>query len=458
MSTVVIEAAEAFTGKQSREHNPLLSFFVKRCTRTPTLYTDYLVNSWRAAQKLPNLREDDILSWAYANRDAEGNLPGMAAAITSPAVEQKIRHLNQTLLFGFRGLTGGMDLPHLYYKHGLISWKPPITEQFVLTNIIKFFLKHNRLPLPADGAIEGLKDQEWVHMSRWGKRYGIGSLRQVYVRYGFRMERLTEDAIIEQAKKFHALHGRLPGAGDGLLPDYIGEDFHSINIALRQGDRGLGGGLSLDKLYIKHGLKLGELSEEIIIHHALRHFEKHGKLPNQYSGPVEGFPGESWRGWYNSLKEGTRNLGGGLSLEKLYIKHGLRFETLNADLIFALALEHLKYTGEFPNKNSGSVFGYPGENWHAIHTALNKGNRDLPGGDTLAQLLIRKLEEQMQKHMDQTGFFPDEYSGCLPDHPETMWGAVHLALKKMQISGKQGLNEFIVRIFAKSQAPEYTPA
>jgi hypothetical protein len=50
---------------------------------------------------------------------------------------------------------------------------------------------------------------------------------------------------------------------------------------------------------------------------------------------------------------------------------------------------HKQHTGSWPTKASGPVWGAPGVTWQAVQSALRRGCRGLPGGDTLAGLLRR---------------------------------------------------------------------
>jgi hypothetical protein len=57
--------------------------------------------------------------------------------------------------------------------------------------------------------------------------------------------------------------------------------------------------------------------------------------------------------------------------------------------ILAWADAHQAQTGDWPKVRSGSVAGAPGETWQALDGALKHGHRGLPGGDSLARLLLR---------------------------------------------------------------------
>jgi hypothetical protein len=60
---------------------------------------------------------------------------------------------------------------------------------------------------------------------------------------------------------------------------------------------------------------------------------------------------------------------------------------LTVGQILAWAEAHHERTGCWPGTDSGAVPGAPGETWRGVNLALDRGNRGLPGGDSLAQLL-----------------------------------------------------------------------
>jgi hypothetical protein len=62
---------------------------------------------------------------------------------------------------------------------------------------------------------------------------------------------------------------------------------------------------------------------------------------------------------------------------------------LSESLILCWADEHHARTGQWPKVSSGPVQAAPGENWRSLNSALHVGCRGLPGGDSLARLLVR---------------------------------------------------------------------
>src|SRR5581483_8395480 len=96
-------------------------------------------------------------------------------------------------------------------------------------------------------------------------------------------------------------------------------------------------------------------------------------------------------------------LPGGTTLARLLAKaRGARNKTnlprLTAAKILRWATAHHEQVGSWPTRESGPVPGAPGETWCGIHRALRNGNRGLPGGSSLAQLLAAKVGAR--NHLD----------------------------------------------------------
>ena len=92
----------------------------------------------------------------------------------------------------------------------------------------------------------------------------------------------------------------------------------------------------------------------------------------------------------------------------------------------------MERAGEWPNQNSGSIDGAPGETWAAVNASLTMGLRGLTGGTSLAKLLHKRrgvrnigcslAEEQILKWADvyneRTGKWPKQNSGPVAECPE----------------------------------------
>src|SRR5262249_32842998 len=108
-------------------------------------------------------------------------------------------------------------------------------------------------------------------------------------------------------------------------------------------------------------------------------------------------------------------------------------------------------TGRWPAVKSGPIPEAPGETWVAVDQALRMGARGLPGGSSLAGLLLKRRgvrnpaalprlsEEQIlhwaDAHFQRTGRWPKYDDGPIVGVEGETWGAVQNALR----SGRRGL-------------------
>ena len=127
-------------------------------------------------------------------------------------------------------------------------------------------------------------------------------------------------------------------------------------------------------------------------------------------------------------------------------------EKLTREIIFLWAEMHFERTGEWPQRNSGPVADCPGDWWNLIDTALVKGHRGLPGGESLAELInesrtvlqranvMELTEEQVLSWADdwhaRTGAWPDRKSTEVAATNTNMtWATINAAL----LYGSHGL-------------------
>ena len=118
----------------------------------------------------------------------------------------------------------------------------------------------------------------------------------------------------------------------------------------------------------------------------------------------------------------------------------------------------LKWADEFhrrkrrwPHHFDGPIEGAGEDTWSRVNDALAQGNRGLPGGSSLANLLYRRRgvrsprnvpalsEEQIfrwaRAHFKRTGKWPQLSSGKVKDAPVETWNAIDMALAR----GTRGL-------------------
>jgi hypothetical protein len=134
-------------------------------------------------------------------------------------------------------------------------------------------------------------------------------------------------------------------------------------------------------------LHIGQILEWADAHH-----KRTGDWPDEDSGQVSEAPDEKWFNINSCLRLGYRGLRPGNSLAKLLAKHRGRrnrkaLPPYTIDQILKWADAHRARTGRWPRRGSGPIREASGETWYAVEMALSHGQRGLPGGSSLAQLL-----------------------------------------------------------------------
>ncbi len=210
---------------------------------------------------------------------------------------------------------------------------------------------------------------------------------------------LTETGILSWCDEHHERTGEWPTQASGRVQSTVNENWNAIDMALRNGYRGLPGKSSLAKLLaecrdVRNRKGLPELTEEAIASLAEVHFRAKGEWPTRQSGSVSGspVPGETWKRINDALTVGLRGLPGGSSLAQLLEKHrGVRNRKALPPLVEAEIVRwaqlHFERKGLYPSEKAGPVEDAPGETWSGISMALRSGIRGLPGGSSLYQLL-----------------------------------------------------------------------
>jgi hypothetical protein len=186
------------------------------------------------------------------------------------------------------------------------------------------------------------------------------------------------------------------------------------------------------------------------------HFARTGRWPRRLDGPVPANRNETWINIDQALRKGLRGLPGRGSLARLVRdERGVRNPRipppLAEDQIIAWAQEHRRIHGDWPTQKYGAVVGVPSEDWGNIDSALRVGCRGLPGGDSLARLLQRRLGVPnmgarppltcssilawADDHFEQNGCWPTLSSGTVSAAPDENWEAVDDGLR----NGYRGL-------------------
>jgi hypothetical protein len=325
---------------------------------------------------------------------------------------------------------------------------------------------------------------------------GNDSLARLLERNGRKLNesnkpKLTEKIILESCIEYNNLTGKWPDIRTkDPVPHLTNETWISIDSALRHGIRGLPGNDSLVKLLDRNGKKQSQqnkpkLIETDILSWCVEYREYTGKWPAKSNTDlVPGQPSETWRRLDEALESGLRSLPGGSSLAKLLANHGKKYNKsdmpkLTEQKILSLCIEHHKLTGEWPVQKSKDpahryVPGKPDETWEAIDKILIKGNRGLPGNDSLAKLLDRNGKKACRSCLPQlteqkilswcidyhnlTSKWPNgKTKDAVPNQPNESWSAINSALVNgcRGLSGRNSLSKLLKK-YGKKQTTRIT--
>jgi hypothetical protein len=198
-----------------------------------------------------------------------------------------------------------------------------------------------------------------------------------------RRSALTIGLILQWADHHQRSTGQWPMVTSGRVLAQRGDNWKSVDNALRYGLRGLAGGSSLARLLeeergVFNRLNAPRLSIAGILQWAVAHQQRTGAWPNMDSGLIGEAPGETWHAVNQALRQGCRGLPGGITLAQLLAKKmGARNHTniprLTVKRILAWADAHFHRTGRWPGHISGAIAEAPGESWHAVESALRYG-------------------------------------------------------------------------------------
>ena len=149
------------------------------------------------------------------------------------------------------------------------------------------------------------------------------------------------------------------------------------------------------------------------------HHASTGIWPTVKSGQVQdASPGLTWCSIQQALHNGYRGLPAGWTLPRLRREYREPRPELTVDRILAWADAHHAARGCWPTRLSGGIEETGRETWMIVDTRLRKGGRGLPGGESLARLLL-----------DHRGV---RIKGCVPRltvEQIVAWAEAHLRLR-----------------------------
>lgn len=279
-----------------------------------------------------------ILDWADAHNLRTGKWPTAHSGPIPFAPGETWYRVQTALKRGRRGLPGGQSIAGILQTHRGVRSKAhlePLTIRKILTWADAHRKRTGQWPTRLSGAVVGSDGTTWMaiqdalYLGGRGLPGGTSLARLLQERRGarniHRLPKLQVKQILEWTDAHFKRTGKLPIRESGPIDEAPGENWGSVDHALKVGTRGLAGGTTLAQLLAKRRRKrnlrdLPPLTEKMILRWAEQHFERTGRWPSQTCGPIVDAPGEKWRNVDTALYKGLRGLPGGSSLAKL-LKH-----------------------------------------------------------------------------------------------------------------------------------------
>ena len=396
----------------------------------------------RNIRDLPRLNEKQILAWADAFHQRYSRWPTSTSGEIKDSPDENWHAIDSALRAGSRSLRAGSSLADLLArKRGLRHRDrlPRLSQAKILSWCDAHKQRTGHWPTKTSGPVVDAPEETWLAVDSAMKRARRGLrkrsslaqlLNQARARraIGF-IPKLSRAKILHWCDLHKLRTGELPKCASGPIADAPGETWSGIDAALRAGSRGLRTSDSLaerrpspqnnsatiprlrtsdslaELLARKRGARnrksLPRLSASVILRWCDAHNRRTGKWPDRQAGPVADAPGETWMAVDSALREGLRGLPGRSSLAQLLARTGRQrnradLAPLSDATILTWCDAHLRQTGRWPTKMSGSIPNTNGETWNGVDSALRNGRRSLSGGISLAHLVASNRDTPNQ--------------------------------------------------------------
>jgi hypothetical protein len=365
---------------------------------------------------LPPLTVEQILKWADAHHRRTGEWPNQQSGDVVDAPGENWAAISHYFSKGHRGLPTNTTLALLLLEHRGVYSKghaPPLTIKRILELADKHYERTGEWPGEKLGEIADASGETWsgVHFALYYGHRGLpggSSLASVLeehrgVRNRMNLPPFTYKKIVEWAQKHYDRTGKWPNRFSGEVTDSPGDTWTAVEIALYQGDRGLPGGVTLNKLLAKHCGKRDpfnppSLSLKQILKWSDDHYERTGTWPSVLSGRILAAPEERWEGVNRAMRKGKRGLTAGPGITKLLqVERAESYRRSRTPLTRDMLLEwitfHHELTGSPPTVDSGEVIDEPGEHWRAIDAAMRSNSRGWRGPPSLESFIEAQYSE-----------------------------------------------------------------
>jgi hypothetical protein len=211
---------------------------------------------------LPKFNTARILAWADAHHRRTGMWPNIHTGPIEEMPSETWAHVNHALSRGGRGLRGRSSLARLLKRErGVLPKqrrKPRLTIELILQWADTHHRRTGHWPKQTSGKIPEAPRESWG-MIDTALRKGLRSLPKglalgkLWAQYrGARnvhsIARFTTDQILTWADAHYRRTGAWPQVRTGPIAESPGDNWHSVDNALRLGLRGMPGGSSLKQL------------------------------------------------------------------------------------------------------------------------------------------------------------------------------------------------------------------
>jgi hypothetical protein len=215
----------------------------------------------RTRQYAPTLSVTKILKWARAHFEKTGSWPNSKSGPVRSAPGETWRGVDEALRRGARGLHGNISLAKLLaVKRGVRNRTslPPLKLQQILTWARAHHQRTGSWPHSESGPIHDAPDETWkgIDQALRGGYRGLQAsvtLAQLLAdkcgaRNRTNLPQLRPEQILIWARAYRRRTGDWPDSASGPVLESPGDTWRGVDVALRQGHRGLPGGSSLNRL------------------------------------------------------------------------------------------------------------------------------------------------------------------------------------------------------------------
>lgn len=280
------------------------------------------------ASRWTELTVAQILAWADAFHARQGAWPTTKSGIIAGSLGEKWLNVDMALRRGSRGLMPGSSLARLFAERRAHRNRKAL-PRLTIKNILRWADSHRRRtgawPIRRSGRVREAPGETWDAVGSalvTGIRglKGGSSLAQLLAKYRevpncANRPALTKKDILTWVDAYQRRHGNWPRAESGVIAEAPTQTWLAVDMALRNGLRGLPGRSSLAQFLnqfrgVRNEKRLPPLSVAKIWTWARAHRRRTGQWPRRDSGPIQDAPGETWCGVATALDRGRRGLPG----------------------------------------------------------------------------------------------------------------------------------------------------